>query len=64
MSELPKNLDGDPVEQMLGNMHLFDCAKDWERIAENMTLPWPVRHDAQENADCIWAELCMRPGKR
>lgn len=56
--------DDNLVNAMLATTHLVDAAEDWERIAENMTLPWPVRHDAQENADAIWAELCMRPGKR
>lgn len=48
------------MNEMLATTHLIDAAEDWQRIADNPTLPWPTRRDAQANAKCIWAELGMR----
>jgi hypothetical protein len=56
--------DDQLVNEMLATTHLIDCAEDWQRIADNQTLPWTARRDAQLNADCVYAELEMKRGKR
>ena len=52
-------LDSRLYNEMAASCHLIDAAEDWGRIADNPTLPWPVREDARKNAACIWAELGM-----